>query len=45
MAAVLKEKLQNSVIINTIAIIVVSNAMFSGVKGFLKMIIGRGKTK
>jgi hypothetical protein len=36
MAAVSKEKLQNSVIIHTVAIIVVPNAMFSESRNFLK---------
>jgi spermidine synthase len=36
MAAVSKENLQSSVIIHTVAIIVVPNAMFSGSRNFLK---------
>jgi hypothetical protein len=36
MAVVLKEKQQNSIIIHPIAIIVESNAMFSGSRNFLK---------
>jgi hypothetical protein len=44
MAAVSKENLQNSVIIHTLSIAIVQNAVF-GIKGYLKMIIGCGKTK
>jgi hypothetical protein len=40
MAAVSLENLQNSVIIHTVAIIMVPNTMFSGSRDFFKMIIG-----
>jgi hypothetical protein len=39
MAAVLKENLQNSHIIHTVSIIVVSNAMFSKSMNFLKWLL------